>query len=226
MHKSALLIKLNRNFSRRFRWFSNRKQHGIRYGLHSFPTRYLQKIFTEFLLRWVAVNPKMFNNQTFEHIASTFMSVLCHSLFPTRNCSFQFIGVKKVIVRIFLDTAVMINNSTLRFDLIRAKSFFRQQAIAHRIAERVHMAAGFPDLRRHDDGRFEAGDVVALAGHGVPPEFLDVALEFRAERAVIPEAVDAAVNLGGLKHKPAPLASDTIFSMSGFSFGSAIIWVG
>src|ERR1700722_16416006 len=68
------------------------------------------------------------------------------------------------------------------------------------------MAAGFPDLRRHDDGRFEAGDVVALAGHGMPPEFLDVALEFRAERAVIPKAVDAAVNLGGLKHKPAPLA--------------------
>ena len=67
------------------------------------------------------------------------------------------------------------------------------------------MATGFPDLRRHDDGRFEAGDVVALAGHGVPPEFLDVALEFRAERAVIPKAVDAAVNLGGLKHKPAPL---------------------
>src|SRR5277367_4336007 len=68
------------------------------------------------------------------------------------------------------------------------------------------MAAGFPDLRRHDDGRFEAGDVVALAGHGVPPEFLDVALEFRAERAVIPKTVDAAVNLGGLKHKAAPLA--------------------
>src|SRR5471032_2190820 len=68
------------------------------------------------------------------------------------------------------------------------------------------MVARFPDSRRHDDGRFEAGDVVALAGHGVPPEFLDVALEFRAERAVIPKTVDAAVNLGGLKHKPAPLA--------------------
>ena len=61
------------------------------------------------------------------------------------------------------------------------------------------MAAGFPDLRRHDDGRFEAGDVVALAGHGVPPEFLDVALEFRAERAVIPKTVDAAVDFRGLE---------------------------
>src|ERR1019366_1842292 len=56
------------------------------------------------------------------------------------------------------------------------------------------------------DGGFEAGDVVALAGHGVPPKLLDVALEFRAERAIIPEAVEAAVNLGRLKHKPAPLA--------------------
>src|SRR5665213_2099442 len=68
------------------------------------------------------------------------------------------------------------------------------------------MTAGFPDLRRHDDGRFEAGDVVALAGHDVPPEFLDVALEFRAERAVIPKAVDAAINLGRLKNEAAPLA--------------------
>ena len=68
------------------------------------------------------------------------------------------------------------------------------------------MPAGLPDFRRHDDGRFEAGDVVALADHGVPPKFLDVALEFRAERAVVPKTVDAAVNLGGLENEPAPLA--------------------
>ena len=68
------------------------------------------------------------------------------------------------------------------------------------------MPTGLPDLRRHDDSGFEADDVVALAGHGVPPEFLDVALEFRAQRAVVPKAVDAAVNLGGLVNEPAPLA--------------------
>jgi hypothetical protein len=68
------------------------------------------------------------------------------------------------------------------------------------------VAAGLPDGGGHDDGGFEAGDVVALAGHGVPPEFLDVALEFGAQRAVIPKAVDAAVNFGRLKNEPAPLA--------------------
>ena len=77
---------------------------------------------------------------------------------------------------------------------------------AHRIRESRNVSTGFPNFRRHDDGRFEAGDVVALAGHGVPPKLLDVALEFRAERAVIPKAVDAAVNLRRLKNEPAPLA--------------------
>ena len=77
---------------------------------------------------------------------------------------------------------------------------------AHRIRESRNVSTGFPNFRRHDDGRFEAGDVVALAGHGVPPKFLDVALEFRTQRAVIPKAVDAAVNLRRLKNEPAPLA--------------------
>jgi hypothetical protein len=90
--------------------------------------------------------------------------------------------------------------------LIGAETAFACFAINHRVAERVHMSRRLPNLRVHDDGGFEAGNVVALAGHGVPPEFLHVALEFRAERAVVPKAVDAAVNLGGLKNEPAPLA--------------------
>src|SRR5208337_623855 len=90
--------------------------------------------------------------------------------------------------------------------LVGTETAFARLAINHRIAERVHVAAGLPDFRRHDDGGFEADDVVALAGHGIPPKFLDVALEFRAERAVVPQAVDAAVNFGRLKNEPAPLA--------------------
>jgi len=88
----------------------------------------------------------------------------------------------------------------------RAETPFARLAINHRVAERVHVAAGLPDLRMHDDGGFETGDVVTLAGHGVPPEFLDIALEFGAERAVVPKSIDTAVNLGGLKNETAPLA--------------------
>ena len=49
-------------------------------------------------------------------------------------------------------------------------------------------------------------DIVAPAGHGAPPGILDVALEFRAEGAVIPKAVDAAVNFGRLKNEPPAFA--------------------
>ena len=83
------------------------------------------------------------------------------------------------------------------------------------------MPAGLPDLRRHDDGRFETDNIVALAGHGVPPEFLDVALEFRAQRAVVPKAVDPAVDFRGLEDEPAAFAQGDNFlhQVSGFGFG-------
>src|ERR1041384_8198662 len=58
----------------------------------------------------------------------------------------------------------------------------------------------------HDDRRFEADDVVAEADHGAPPGVLDVALEFGAERAIIPKAIDAAVDLRRREDEPAPFA--------------------
>ena len=68
------------------------------------------------------------------------------------------------------------------------------------------MAAGPPDLRGHDDGGFKADDVVALAGHGLPPKLFHVALEFRAHGAVVPKTVDASVDFGRLKNEAAPFA--------------------
>ena len=79
-------------------------------------------------------------------------------------------------------------------------------AIDHGITEGVDVAGGLPDGGGHDDGGLKTDNVITPAGHGLPPEFLDVALELGAEGAVIPEAVDAAVNLGGLKNKAAAFA--------------------
>src|SRR6266571_8384138 len=100
----------------------------------------------------------------------------------------------------------MVNHSVLWLDLISPEPFLRQQAIDHWIAEGARVPAGLPDFRVHDDARFEADDVPALLGHAAPPEILHVALEFGAERAVVPESVDAAVNLRRLKNEPAPFA--------------------
>ena len=63
-----------------------------------------------------------------------------------------------------------------------------------------------------------------VADHVVPPGVLDVLLEFDAERAVVPEAVDAAVDFARRKMNPRLRQSDTSFSMSmiGDSFWFAI----
>src|SRR5688572_28043854 len=100
----------------------------------------------------------------------------------------------------------MVGVAGLLVDLIGAKPFLGQQTIAHRIAEGIDMPRRLPNLRVHDDRRLEAGDIFASAGHRVPPELFDVAFEFRAERAVIPETVDATVDFRRLENESAPFA--------------------
>ena len=78
-------------------------------------------------------------------------------------------------------------------------------AFHERVGERPDMARRDPDLRRHEDARVEAHDVVAQLDHGPPPGLLDVVLQLDAERAVVPDGVDPAVDLGARKDEAAAL---------------------
>ena len=68
------------------------------------------------------------------------------------------------------------------------------------------MAGSFPDARMRDDRAVNADHIGAPADCVVPPCVTDVTFEFGAHRAVVPEAVDAAVDFAGLKNKAAPFA--------------------
>lgn len=68
------------------------------------------------------------------------------------------------------------------------------------------MAAGLPDGGIHEDAGIEAEHVLAFAGHGVPPSGAQVALQFCAERAVVPHAAAAAVDFAALVDEAAALA--------------------
>ena len=57
----------------------------------------------------------------------------------------------------------------------------------------------FHTQRVHDDRRIERDDVVAQLDRLAPPRVFDVALEHGAQRAVVPKAVDAAVDLARLE---------------------------
>ena len=94
----------------------------------------------------------------------------------------------------------------LRLDLIRPETCLCEKAIDHRIAECIHMPAGLPNRRVHNDARVERNDVVALAHHRLPPRVPQIAPQLGSEWAVVPEPVEAAVDFGRLKNKPAPLA--------------------
>ena len=69
-------------------------------------------------------------------------------------------------------------------------------ALDQRVAERPDMARRHPYLGVHEDPGIEPDDVIALLDHRPPPGALDVVLELDAEGAVVPDGVDAAVDLG------------------------------
>ena len=117
-----------------------------------------------------------------------------------------------------------VGRAALRFDLIGPISFVGEQTIDHWIAECFGVSAGLPDGWMHDDSRVQTDDVFALLRHAAPPGLLEIALELRAERAVIPKSVDPSVKLGRLENEATPLAEgDNFFhALIYFRFGHRI----
>ena len=90
-------------------------------------------------------------------------------------------------------------------EVVGAVALAAGRALGERVREVVGVPAGDPHLRVLDDGAVEADDVVALVDHRAPPGLLDVALEFDAERAVVPTGADAAVDFAGGEDEASPL---------------------
>ena len=96
-------------------------------------------------------------------------------------------------------------------ELIRTKTRFALGAVDHRIGKMRDVSARFPRRMMHKDRRVEADDIVVELRHLFPPRVLNIALEFDAERPVIPRARLPAVNFTRLIYKTAPLAQTDDF---------------
>ena len=88
---------------------------------------------------------------------------------------------------------------------VEAESAVVGRAFDQWVAERADVAGGHPDLRVHEDPGIEPDDVVPLLDHRAPPGPLDVVLELDAQRTVVPDRVDPAIDLAGREDEPAPL---------------------
>ena len=102
--------------------------------------------------------------------------------------------------------AIATVRACVALEIGRAKAMVTGFAFDERISERIEMAAGFPHSRVHNDRRINADDVLAVLHHRFPPRAFDIIFQLDAERTVIPESADAAVDLTALKNKAAPLA--------------------
>ena len=102
--------------------------------------------------------------------------------------------------------------------MVFAKAAFALAAIDHFVDEQVVVPAALPNLRVHDDRRINPShainprrtgehiQVIVSQDHVLPPSVLDVTLELDAQGAIIPEAVQAAVDFARLKDEPPSLA--------------------
>ncbi len=114
--------------------------------------------------------------------------------------------------------------------LVEAVAAFRLAAIDHVVVEEVVMARALPHLRVHDDGAVDAGHFKGRGGpgrglrlvmggdHVAPPGLADVSLQLDPQRAIVPKALQPAVNLARLKEKsPPPAQGDQLFHFHGES---------
>ena len=88
-------------------------------------------------------------------------------------------------------------------EVIKTKSCFARFTIHHRIGKILDVTGGFPDFWVHKNRGIETFNIIAI-GHLAPPSFLEVAKHRHTERTIIPTAIQAAIDLGRLEHKPPP----------------------
>ena len=91
-------------------------------------------------------------------------------------------------------------------ELVGAEAAVAVAALDERIREPLHVAAGLPHARVHEDSGIHALHVGPAVHHLLPPGSADVVLELDPERPVVVYGSHAPVNLGGLKDESAPLA--------------------
>ena len=75
-------------------------------------------------------------------------------------------------------------------------AFLGVLVVNQRVVESVHVTAGFPNGRVHEDGGIDADDVLVETGHGIPPVFLDVVFEFRSVLSVVVNRSETVIDFG------------------------------
>ena len=90
--------------------------------------------------------------------------------------------------------------------LVGTETFVASEAVDQRVGEVAHVARGLPNAGVQKNRAVETEHVLAARNKLLPPEVLDVALQFHAIRTVVPSVGEAVVNFGAGENETAALA--------------------
>jgi len=121
-----------------------------------------------------------------------------HEVELTRLGEFALRGLSRANAWLFL--------ALRRGDVVGAEAALAGLAVDHRIRETANVAGSDQHLLHREDGTVQAENVIALLDRLAPPVILEVALQFDAERAVVPTTVEPPVEFTGLEDEALALA--------------------
>jgi hypothetical protein len=102
--------------------------------------------------------------------------------------------------------------SSLFDQLIHSEMSLAGATIDHWVRETFDMPRSLENRGMSKDRTVHTDYVIALMHHHAPPVILKVALQFDSKRAVIPGAIESAVDFARLENETSPLAqADDLF---------------
>ena len=90
--------------------------------------------------------------------------------------------------------------------LVGTETFVASEAVDQRVREVAHVARGLPNAGVQENRTVETEHVLTAGHELLPPEGLDVALQFHAIRTVVPSIGEAVINFGAGENETAALA--------------------
>jgi hypothetical protein len=91
-------------------------------------------------------------------------------------------------------------------ELVSTETFVASKAVHERVREVTHVARSLPNAGIQKNRAIETEHIVTAGHELLPPEILDVALEFHAIRTVVPSIGEAIINFGTRENESAALA--------------------
>ena len=74
-------------------------------------------------------------------------------------------------------------------------ALLRVAVVYQRVVEGIHMSAGLPGRRVHEDGCVDAHDILVQQHHGLPPVLFDIILQFHAVLPIVVHCAQSVVDV-------------------------------